>query len=257
MQTSQKQTFLFNDSLRQSHHSKKQICMECSFAFQVRGIYFPLGSSVLTWPSLLRDTAGGKDRLQVRLAARETVQQVTCCAESRASKPLVALFSTQQKIPGFQKWWNIRNFSNLPHTFKIEVRKWVWKYCIYNQTLFLILRNALTEIFRKTHEKDEATLYWKQLEIIMAKKKRNWKLKKLDALEATWDRWVYLQFDHYHLLLFESSKVTSTPQTLTSCKGSFTNDSHLILEVWSTSKGRKFPSKYKRLIKHSISFFSL
>ena len=86
------------------------------------------------------------------------VRQVTCCAESRASKPLVALFSTQQKIPGFQKWWNIRNFSNLPHTFKIEVRKWVWKYCIYNQTLFLILRNALTEIFRKTWKRWSNTL---------------------------------------------------------------------------------------------------
>jgi len=49
--------------------------------------------------------------------------------------------------------------------------------------LFLILRNALTEIFRETHEKDEATLYWKKLD--MTKKKRNRKLKKLDALEAT------------------------------------------------------------------------
>ena len=49
----------------------------------------------------------------------------------------------------------------------------------------------------------------------LKKKKQNRKLKKLDALETTWDRWVYLQFDNYVLHLFESSKCTKTPQTLT------------------------------------------
>ena len=67
MQTSQKETFLFNDSLRQSHYSKKQICMECSLAFQVRGICYPLGSSERTWTSLLRRTGWGQDTLQALL----------------------------------------------------------------------------------------------------------------------------------------------------------------------------------------------
>ena len=55
MQTSQKETFLFNDSL------------ECSLAFQVRGICYPLGSSERTWTSLLRHTGWGQDTLQALL----------------------------------------------------------------------------------------------------------------------------------------------------------------------------------------------
>ena len=53
----------------------------------------------------------------------------------------------------------------------------------------------------------------------------------------------------------QSDEHTSNAQD--SCTGWFKNDSHLIREIWSTSKGRKFPSKYKSTIKHSISFISL
>ena len=83
--------------------------------------------------------------------------------------------------------------------------------------MFLILRNALTETFRKTHEKDMKQHFTGKIgddhdkEEAKSKAEKSWMLWK--QLETD-RRCLYLQFDHHNLLLFESSKVTSTPQTL-------------------------------------------
>ena len=152
---------------------------------------------------------------QVRLVARDSVQQVTCCAKSRASKPLAALCFDALEISNFLKMITQQKFLRRVAYFQTWSQEKCLKILYLHSNFVFNFAERSDGNISKDYEKDEATLWWKKLEMIMKKKKRNRKLKKLDALEATWDRWSYLQFDQYNLLLFESSKVTSTPQTLT------------------------------------------